>query len=588
MRIKNLFFITLFILSLGTSNVLAKDTETVNRTTIIPLEANDDIITHTVSQGETVYSIAAAYQTTVQEIYRLNPKAEKGIKVGQKLKIPKVTLVVSGYSSHLIEPKETLYSVARMYKISEKDIKDANPGLSESNFRSGQKIKIPQFKNPNLVPAKTTYPSNITNSYLVQKGETLYSIGKKNNVSVDDLINANAQLKDSGLKEGMTIVIPNNNLPANTGNPLITSTFTEAPYASKGELVKVGVLLPFLDKKGSVSKEKLAEYYEGFLLAVKQLKDKGLNAEIYTFDIGAEKNTKKLESLLGTTEMNNLHLILGGVSKQQIDVLAKFSNKKGIKYIMPFGSSNEIDANPNLFQITSSHSSLYPEIVEAFAQQNKNHNIIFVSEAGSNNNESKFVEALKKELSSSGILFKTTASTSNLTSDINKVLDPSKKNILVPTSSSELTLRRIISAIPEMDKEISLFGYPEWQIYTQHQAALHKYDTHIFSIYFVDEHQRDVQNLLEEYKVWYNKPLINSFPKYAYLGYDAGLFFLTALNKYGSNFENQASKIQVPTIQSAIHFKKNSDKGGYINKGIYFVNYKTNSDIEKIDISNKW
>lgn len=586
MKIKNIFFIAAFFLSLANNIMLANDIENASKTTIIPLEINDDIITHTVAQGETAYSIAAAYHTTVQEIYRLNPGSEKGIKVGQKLKIQKVKLVISGYSNHLIEPKETLYSVSRMYKIAEKDIKDANPGLSESNFRAGQTIKIPQFKASGQTQVVTQH--TLGNSYVVKKGETLYSIGKSNNVSVDALIKANNQLKDSGLKEGMTIIIPNSDQSIISQFPLPSSTFTEAPYASKGELVRIGVLLPFLDKNGSISKEKLAEYYEGFLIAVKQLKDKGLNAEIYTFDIGPEKNTKKLESLLGTNEINNLHLIIGGVSKQQIDALTKFSNQSGIKYVMPFGSSNNIDSNPALFQITSSHSSLYPEVINAFKNQYINDNIIFVSEAGSNNNESKFIEQLKKELTSSGIQFKTTASTSNLANDITNTINPSKKNVLIPTSSSELTLRRVLSAINTLDSNITLFGYPEWQIYSQHQAALHKYDSRIFSIYFVNEQQREIQNFTEEYRKWYNKPFINSFPKYAYLGYDAGLFFLTALNKYGSNFETEVNRIKVPTIQSAIHFNKNSAQGGYINKGLYFIHYKANSDIEKIDISDKW
>lgn len=586
MRINNIFYISLICLSMVNINIFAKAPEVINKTTFIPEEITEDIITHTVAQGETVYSIAARYHTTVQEIYRLNPKAEKGIKAGQKIKVPKVKLVIAGYSNHLIESKETLYSVSRMYKIAEKDIKDANPGLSESNFRAGQTIKIPQFKASSTAPV-TTQQSTV-NFYTVNKGETLYSIGKANNISVDELIKANDQLKDNGLKEGMTIVIPSVNQSTISDFPLATPTFTEAPHASKGELVKVGILLPFLDKKGSISKEKLAEYYEGFLLAVKQLKDKGLNAEIYTFDIGSEKNTKKLESLLGTNEINNLHLIIGGVSKQQIDALTKFSNKTGIKYAMPFGSSSNIESNPALFQITSSHSSLYPEVMEAFKNQYKNDNIIFVSEAGSNNNESKFVEQLKKELSASGILFMTTASSSSLTNDITSVINSSKRNVLIPTSSSELTLRRILTAINTLENDITLFGYPEWQIYTQHQSALHKYDSRIFSIYFVDEHQREVLNFTEEYKKWYNKPLINSFPKYAYLGYDAGLFFLTALNKYGSNFDKETNRITVPTIQSAIHFDKNNPLGGYVNKGLYFVNYKINSDIEKIDISNKW
>lgn len=587
MKLKNILFISLALLIGLTVSPQVKGNENIGKVAVT-MATTDDILIHTVMQGETVYSIAASYHTTVQEIYRLNPKAEKGIKTGEKIKIPRIK-VISGYSSHLIEPKETLYSVSRMYKITEQDIKDANPGLSESNFRAGQRIKIPQLES-NAVSYNeiSSSANNGKNLYQVRKGETLYSIGKAHNVSVNDLLNANTGLRESGLKDGMSIVIPEkNSQKIDTGNAQIVTIDSEVPYAPKGDVVRVGILLPFLDSKGSIAQEKLAEYYEGFLLAVKNLKNKGLNAEIYTFDIGSEKNTKKLESLLGTTEINSLHLIIGGVSKQQIDVLTKFSKETGIKYVMPFGSTSQMRTSPTLFQVTSSHSSLYPEIVEAFKKQYQGYNIIFVSEAGTNNNESKFVAELKKGLSASDIQFKTTASSSSLTNDINKALNTSGKNVLIPTSSSELTLRRIISAINTVNGDITLFGYPEWQIYSQHQTVLHKYNSHIFSIYFVDENQREVQNFTSEFKKWYNKELINSFPKYAYLGYDAGLYFLTALNKYGSSFENEASRIKVATAQSAIHFERDGEQGGYINRGLYFIHYKTNSDIEKIDISNR-
>lgn len=583
MKLKKVLFISLALLIGLTISPQVKGDENIGNGAITTA-TTDDILIHTVMQGETVYSIAAAYHTTVQEIYKLNPKAEKGIKAGEKIKIPKIK-AISGYSSHLIEPKETLYSVSRMYKITEQDIKDANPGLSESNFRAGQRVKIPQFESNAISYNEITSSKNL---YQVRKGETLYSIGKAHNVSVDDLLKANAGLRESGLKDGMSIVIPEKNTQRiNTDNTHIVEIVPEVPYAPKGEVVRIGVLLPFLDSKGSITKEKLAEYYEGFLLAVKNLKNKGLNAEIYAFDIGSEKNTKKLESLFGTTEINNLHLIIGGVSKPQIDVLTKFSRETGIKYMMPFGSTSQIKTSPTLFQVTSSHSSLYPEVAETFKRQYQGYNIIFVSEAGTNNNESKFVAELKKNLSASDIQFKTTASSSSLTNDINKALDTTGKNVLIPTSSSELTLRRIISAINTISGDITLFGYPEWQLYSQHQSVLHKYNSHIFSIYFVDENQREVQNFMAEFKKWYNKDLINSFPKYAYLGYDAGLYFLTALNKYGSSFENEASRIKVATTQSAIHFEKDGEQGGYINRGLYFIHYKKNSDIEKIDISNR-
>lgn len=586
MKFKYILFLSFALMVGFTNNISAFVNEGLHVTATTEGVA-DDIIIHTVVKGETVYSIASTYRTTVQEIYRLNPTAEKGIKAGDKLRIQRSR--ITGYSNHLIEAKETLYSVSKMYGLSVEDIKKANIGLDEAGFKIGKTIKIPIYggsdgdANNNVNITGTS-----TQKYKVQKGETLYSIGRAYNILVEDLIKANPVLKDGGLKDGMELTIPGKGSQeiqsASLRDPLQSA---ETPYAYKGETVRVGILFPFLNGSSGVSKDKLTEYYEGFLLAVKALKDKGLNAEIYTFDIGTEKNTKKLESLLGTNEMKNLHLIVGGVSKQQIDALTKFSKKTGIKYVVPFGASNEINITPTLFQVTSSHTSLYPEVINAFKNEYKNYNIIFVSETGSNNDKSDFTDELKKDLSRSNIPFKTMSNSGSLVDDITNMLDASKKNILVPTSSSETTLRRIGMAINSMEPDgITLFGYPEWQIYTDHRSLLHKYNSRIYTIFFVDDQQKEVRNFVEEYRYWYNKDLIVSFPKYGYLGYDMGLYFLTALNKNGSSFENSINNLKVPTLQSAIHFNQVNGKGGFVNNGIYFVNYKVGTDIEKTDISN--
>ncbi|MBK5719700.1 LysM peptidoglycan-binding domain-containing protein [Dysgonomonas sp. Marseille-P4677] len=585
MKFKNIVFLSA-IMFIGSLNSFSAVTDSSDMGEIVSIDQKaNEIVSHIVAKGETVYSIAATYNTTVNEIYRLNPKAEKGIKTGDKLQVIKMARKATGFSNHQIEAKETLFSVSRMYNISVDDLKKANVGLDESTFNIGKTIRIPSF-NTSSVVAGNNASANINIEYKVKKGDTLYNIGKNNNVSVEALLTANPSLKDGGLKDGMILIIPRSANGQKLNDKKQEPLIAETPYAKKGETVRVGVLFPFMDNGGSIPKEKLIEYYEGFLLAVKEVKEKGLNAEIYTFDIGAEKNTKKLESLLGTNEMKNLHLVIGGVSKQQIDVLTKFSKRTGIKYVVPFASVTDLNTIPTMFQMTTSHSSLYSEVVTTFKSRFRDHNIIFVSEAGSNNDKSDFVNELKKELTRSNIQFKTTASSESLSDDVMKLLSSSEKNILIPTSSSELTLRRLLVAINSAAAEsITLFGYPEWQTYTQHTASLHKYNSYIYSIFFLNEQAKEVQNFEADYKKWYNKNLVNSFPKYGYLGYDAGLYFLSALNKYGSNFENNIGNLRVATLQSAVHFAQVNHNGGFINDGLYLIHYQTGSGIEKIDIS---
>jgi len=86
--------------------------------------------------------------------------------------------------------------------------------------------------------------------------------------------------------------------------------------AQRTDVIRVGLLLPFLDKSGG-QHLRLQEYYEGFLLAVEKMKKEGANIEVYIFEIGSRA---KLESLLGTLEMESLHLLIGGMTDDQIRI----------------------------------------------------------------------------------------------------------------------------------------------------------------------------------------------------------------------------------------------------------------------------
>jgi len=97
---------------------------------------------HTVTQGQGLYSISRMYGVTEDEIIKLNPGSEKVIRTGEELKIPLKTTTSSG-RFHTIVKGETLYKLSVENRVSVKEICDANPGLSARNFKIGQVIVIP-------------------------------------------------------------------------------------------------------------------------------------------------------------------------------------------------------------------------------------------------------------------------------------------------------------------------------------------------------------------------------------------------------------------------------------------------------------
>lgn len=191
---------------------------------------------HKIVAGEDVYSIAKEYQTTPEEIFRLNPNAKNGIKPGDKLVIPNVVeipeLPVEGieFKKHKVKKKQTLYSLSKMYNVSIEDIEKHNDFLESNPLKKGDILKIPQpapkvtkvFKSLNDTKEKNnTTPqlnnvrdslaidSEVSNTqiYTVKPKETRYGIARKFGITVTELEQMNPNLGVS-FPIGVKILVP--------------------------------------------------------------------------------------------------------------------------------------------------------------------------------------------------------------------------------------------------------------------------------------------------------------------------------------------------------------------------------------------
>jgi LysM repeat protein len=156
---------------------------------------------HTVLKGETIPQIAQNYKTTPSEIYRLNPEAQNGISENQILNIPEVLPQTSNSITHIVAPKETLFGLAAKYNVKVEAIQNANTAVLSNGLQVGQQLIIPQEAKVEATSSK--------NTHLVQPKESLFSIARLYNVSVEDLDKANAALLKNGLQIGQEITIPN-------------------------------------------------------------------------------------------------------------------------------------------------------------------------------------------------------------------------------------------------------------------------------------------------------------------------------------------------------------------------------------------
>jgi len=168
--------------------------------------------THKVKQGETIESIAKQYLVTPVDIYTLNPDAKKGLKPNALLIIPnykaeepKVTITkeLQGFRTHRTGKRETLYSLAKEYHVTEEDIKKYNTFLYANPLRKGDKIQIPVFKITKVVEEKEQ-----TKPYMVLPKEGKWRIAYKFGITVTELDALNPHMGET-LQEGQVINVPN-------------------------------------------------------------------------------------------------------------------------------------------------------------------------------------------------------------------------------------------------------------------------------------------------------------------------------------------------------------------------------------------
>lgn len=197
---------------------------------------------HSVQAGETVYGISRQYSISIEELTKANPAIANGLKVGDKLLIPKTTITTRakerGFVYHRVEAKETLYSLRRKYAVTQEVLLKHNPFLADG-LKVGQTLKIPE-KSKKVITAKD--PSDFY-YHQVRAQETAYSLSKQYKISLDSLYALNPSVKN-GLRIGQDLKLPLNRKPEVTKEveaaPLRDGLADDKPFAvEESELAQV-------------------------------------------------------------------------------------------------------------------------------------------------------------------------------------------------------------------------------------------------------------------------------------------------------------------------------------------------------------
>ena len=149
--------------------------------------------TYVVKKGDNLYSIANNYNISVEELKNLNNLTSNILQIGQVLNLP-TKETPSEYEVYIVKKGDSLYSIANKFNVNVDDIISLN-NLGTTLLQIDQQI---------LIPKKEVDEKSI---YIVKKGDSLYSIAIKYGLTADDLKKANNKTSNV-LQIGEQLYIP--------------------------------------------------------------------------------------------------------------------------------------------------------------------------------------------------------------------------------------------------------------------------------------------------------------------------------------------------------------------------------------------
>ena len=611
---------------------------------------------HRVENGETISQIAQKYKVTPNAIYQLNPDAQSGLNPSSILLIPKKSVVskaVATSKTHLIEPKETLFGIAKKYAISDEALKQANPNLEKEGLQIGQTLDIPsntvsktntptpekvvyhevlpketkysiaklygttieelEKRNPEIIaglsvgyqliikgnapkkeviqavePKNETTKSNSVKTiavnyvnYAVKPKETLYSLSKKIGLSQDELLKLNPALAN-GVEIGMLLKVPSiPSIPKETKKVYTTLSKNNDVIGRK----KLALLLPFnIAKMESdtlntpamrLKKDKFLnmtlDFYSGALIAIDSAKAIGLPVDVSIFDSQETKNTSNSANIVQENNLQDSDAIIGPFYQNNLEKTTELLGKNSVPVISPL-SKDIGNASPNLYKSIPNNEVLRTAMFDYMRA--KGGNIIAVVD--------KKKESVRQYIQTNqkGVQFAAMLPNGELSVESLKSLFVKNKTnyVVMETSNTRLikwTINTMMGAMANFKVQLVILE-PNETLDTD--EINFEYLTKLKLMYpsITRENESPEAKIFEKE---YRRDNKISPSTYATRGFDLTFDTIMRLSQ-GNTFQETADAFTTEQVDNKFEYYK-KEGGGYTNKGIYILYYDTDLTIKE-------
>lgn len=515
--------------------------------------------------------------------------------------------------SHIVLEKQTLFSIAKAYNVTVEDIYAFNPSLKETGLKKNSIILIPsQEVISKTEEAKTSEPEvqkSETNEVKKTKAKThtvkwyedLDVIAEKYGVTPAAIMKAN-NLSGRKLTKRQKLIIPepgeydDEEAEVVVEEEIITSEETadedvsedsatvsgqesdqEWMFNSKDE-VKMTLILPMKTSSGNISRNNM-DFYSGVLLAVKDMADTGISTELNVYDSSDSNHP------IVSEDLENSDVVIGPVSAGDLGRLLNAETKPGM-IVSPLDPRAEslVYSNNNLIQAPTPHLVQYQDLVNWMKDETRPEDkVLIISEKGARTTDA--VAQITQVADSSGLTFipfsYNILEGRDITTPLTNLMTAEGVNRVLIASESEAFVNDVVrnlNILVYQKLNVVLYAPSKIRSFeTIEVENLHNTSLHTSLGYLIDYESQPVKNFLLKYRALYN----TEPTQYAFQGYDIASYFISMCSRYGANWKMKLDDMETQMLQSTFRFAPVED-GGYVNNGVRRLVYGPGWSVTKV------
>lgn len=470
---------------------------------------------HSVEKGQTLYSIARTYSTTVDIVLANNQEAIDGLKSGDKLKIP--------------------------YSGNTEGIKKEIDKQVHAQTKPGKETKI---KTPAADSAKKQRPA----------------VDLKNAVAVS----LPAQKKDSTIAS-VDNVKPIGDIHVALFLPLDLSMVESIDV---GKVARGDEKIPEDTKTG-------IEFYEGFKLAFDSLRRQGFPGFLHVYDYNLD--SASFVKLMKKPELKEMDMIVGPLYGKKFEWMLKFAKANNINIVSPaLLGNNMLLGNPNVSKLTPSYVTQTEELAKYVTEKYSGQNIIVFNSA--NPKDKPYLNTFKR-IANPVLQKANADTVKEITfTTLKNFISKTKPNIIVIPSTNPSFVTEAVNKLylqkQESKDSIIVLGLSNFQeIESLDFGYLKTLNTLISSYSFIDYENPETKKFILKYRNEFR----TDPTQHVFAGFDAGYFYLDGLQKYGNSLQRKLPDLRQKGIQTEFNFFQTDINSGYENRGVGIMKFENYS-----------